>query len=560
MTLLARLRRPPGRERTPAEDGRERRHRLAAGAATVLAALLVLVALVAPNRLESLAPAAFVRIPVEAVVGGALLLVLPTRPRRVVAALAGVALGLVAILKLLDMGFVAVLARPFDPVLDWVLVGAAVEFVAGSTGVAGAVGAVLGAIVLAGAVLILVTWSVLRLAGVAARHRPAATRVVTALAAAWVACALLGAQIVPDVPVAAAGAAALARDRTLQVHASLQDRRAFAAQAAADAYGDTGDEELLIALRGKDVVVAFVESYGRDAVEDPEFASQIGAVLDDGNRRLDAAGFASRSAFLTSPVAGGSSWLAHATFLSGLRIDNPQRHRTLLASDRTTLGSAFRRAGWRTVAVMPGTTRAWPEGAFFGYDRVYDSRDLGYRGPNFSWATMPDQYTLSAFERLERDRPDRGPLMAEIALVSSHAPWSPLPRLIRWEDVGDGSAFDPMAGEGYPPSVIWTWDRARVRTEYRRAIEYSLTSLISYVETHGGDDLVLVVLGDHQPGPIITDEGAGHDVPITVVTRDRAVLERIADWGWQDGLKPGPAAPVWPMEAFRDRFLAAFGP
>jgi hypothetical protein len=79
------------------------------------------------------------------------------------------------------------------------------------------------------------------------------------------------------------------------------------------------------------------------------------------------------------------------------------------------------------------------------------------------------------------------------------------------------------------------------------------------VETHGSDNLVLVLLGDHQPAPIVTGEGASRDVPITIVARDRAVLDRISGWGWQDGLKPGPNAPVWRMDAFRDRFLTAFG-
>ena len=38
------------------------------------------------------------------------------------------------------------------------------------------------------------------------------------------------------------------------------------------------------------------------------------------------------------------------------------------------------------------------------------------------------------------------------------------------------------------------------------------------------------------------------------------VMDRIAGWGWQDGLQPSPHAPVWPMDAFRDRFLTAYGP
>jgi hypothetical protein len=44
-----------------------------------------------------------------------------------------------------------------------------------------------------------------------------------------------------------------------------------------------------------------------------------------------------------------------------------------------------------------------------------------------------------------------------------------------------------------------------------------------------------------------------------VVARDPAVLQRIAPWGWDAGLRPAPDAPVWRMDAFRDRFLAAFG-
>jgi hypothetical protein len=59
---------------------------------------------------------------------------------------------------------------------------------------------------------------------------------------------------------------------------------------------------------------------------------------------------------------------------------------------------------------------------------------------------------------------------------------------------------------------------------------------------------------------VITGPDAGRDVPISIVTRDRGVLDRIAEWGWQDGLRPGPQAPVWPMEDFRDRFLTTFGP
>jgi phosphatidylglycerophosphate synthase len=507
---------------------------------------LVLAALVAPNELTALTPGAFVRIPAEGLLAVALLLALPWRQGRVVAAVAGVALGLLTVLKVLDMGFSAVLARPFDPMTDWTLFAPAVEYLAGSSGRITAVGAVAAAVGLAAAVVVLLTGAVLRLGRLVHRRRTAATRSLVALGAAWVACALLGAQLVPHVPVAAASTAALVHDRAVQVRADLRDRQAFAAAVGVDAFRDRPGAELLTALRGKDVVVAFVESYGRTAVADP----QVGALLDDGTRRLAAAGSSARSAYLTSSTTGARSWLAHATFLSGAWVDSDQRYRTLVSGDRLTLTRAFRDAGWRTVAVMPGTTRAWPEASFYGLDRVRAADDLGYRGPDHGWPTIPDQYTLAAFERLERGPADRPPLMAEIVLATSHTPWQFVPPVIGWDDVGDGSVL-----HAFPPA-----DDAPERERYRDAVAYSLACLVSYVDTYGDDDLVLVVLGDHQPLPVITGDGAGADVPISVVTRDPAVLDRIAGWGWQEGLRPGPRAPVWRMDAFRDRFLTAFSP
>ena len=525
---------------------------------TAAACLLVFVALVFPNEPTRFTPVAFVRIPVEALLGVGLLLTLRARPTRVLAPVAGAALGLLVILKAFDLGFFAVLSRPFDPVVDWPLVGAGLDFLRGSVGGTGVIAAVVLAAVLAAGVMAVTGLAVGRIARVVIRNRTPAIRALAVVTPIWLACAVLGAEIVPDTPVASRSAASIAVQHALQVRTSLADQETFAQQIQADAFRNTAPDQLLTALRGKDVVVAFVESYGRSAITDPGMAPQVNAVLDDGTRRLAAAGFGSRSAFLTSPTAGGGSWLAHATLLSGVWVNNQQRYRTLVDSDRTTLTSAFRRANWQTAAVMPGTTDNWPEGAFYGYDRIHGLADLGYHGPELGWATVPDQYTLSAFQRSERTAPDRRPVMAELDFVSSHAPWPLIPRVVGWDEVGDGSIYRTMPPEGDSRDAVWAKGNDAVRAAYRRSIEYSLSSLVSYVEKYGDDNLVLVFLGDHQPAPVITGEGAGHDVPITIVARDHTVLDRISGWGWQDGLRPGPQAPVMGMDLFRDKFLTTF--
>ncbi len=525
---------------------------------TAFSCVLVWFALIAPNEAARLTPTAFVRIPLEGLVVVTIALVVPPRVRRCLAALVGTVLGLLTIVKILDMAFFVALGRPFDPVSDWTYFGSAAGLLSDSVGRPKAIVCLVAAGVAGVAVLVLMPLSMLRLTRLVAQHRATSSRTVAALGVVWILCSVLGAQIVPGAPLASTSAARLAYGHVGQARAAIQDQRTFAEATASDPLRDRPGEDLLTGLRGKDVVLAFVESYGRVAVEGSTFSGRVDTVLDNGTSRLRAAGFSSRSAFLTSPTFGGLSWLAHSTLQSGLWIDNQRRYDELVASDRSTLSDAFKRAGWRTVGDVPSNHEDWPEGtSFYHYDKIYDSRNVGYAGPRFGYASMPDQYVLSAFQRLELAKPDHAPVMAEIDLVSSHTPWAHLPHMVDWSKIGDGSVFDGMPAQGQPSDVLWR-DPSRVRTAYGRSIEYSLDALVSFVETYADDDLVLIVLGDHQPATIVSGQGASHDVPVTVIAHDPAVMDRISGWGWQDGMRPHSNAPVWPMDTFRDRFLTAY--
>jgi hypothetical protein len=114
-----------------------------------------------------------------------------------------------------------------------------------------------------------------------------------------------------------------------------------------------------------------------------------------------------------------------------------------------------------------------------------------------------------------------------------------------------------MPAEAVPVSEVWS-DAPRIRDAYARSVAYSLSSLFSFVSTYGSERTAVVVLGDHQPAPVVTGAGASRDVPVTILAKDPAVLAQVSGWGWQDGVTPAPGAPVWRMDAFRDRFLSAF--
>lgn len=524
---------------------------------SVLAGALLFGALLVPDRLDRITLQSFLRLPVEAIFLAVVLLVLPSKARRITAAVLGAFLGLSIVLKCLDMGFYQTLARPFDLVFDWILLSDAADFLKDSIGRPGEVLAVIGVIVLLVAVLVVSALAMVRLANVMARHRPVAVRTTLVLGIAWITCFTLSVQL-GGVTVATKGYSQFLANRVQYVRDGLGDARVFKKQLTVDAFANTPPNQLLTGLRGKDVLFTFIESYGRVAIDDPTMAPEMDATLSAGNARLKAAGFAARSGWLRSPVTGAGSWLAHSTFLSGLWIKNQQRYRTLTTGDHATLTSYFQKTGaWRTVGIVPGVRKAWPEGKYFGLDHIYDSTHLGYQGPYFSWTPVPDQFSLQSFERLEYGKKNRDPIMAEIILASSHNPWSPIAHTIAWNDLGNGSIFYKIKKEGTNPTEVWK-SAKRVRTEYRKAIQYSVDSLTQWVQRYGNKNTVLVFLGDHQPVPTVTGGSTSRDVPITIVAHDPKVLDRISDWGWTEGLKPADNAPQWGMDKFRNRFMTAY--
>ncbi|MCC9704867.1 sulfatase [Streptomyces sp. MNU76] len=526
---------------------------------TGLAAALVLFALLMPGKPEYFEARQFLRIPVEPILAAALMLVLPRRPRLVAAVVIGLGLAALVVVKALDIGFNQFLGRGFNVVLDWGLLDDAESYVQDTLGPTGATAAVAGLVVLVLLLFAVMALAVVRLVAVLVRDRDRATRGTIVAGTVWITCAALGLTPIQNTAVASRNTIGFVQDRLDRVRETLRDEAAFAKEARKDEFADVPADRLLTGLRGKDVMITFIESYGRAALEDPAIAPGVTAALDEEGKALTEAGFTAKSGWLTSATYGGSSWLGHSTFLTGLWIDNQSRYRTVTAGERLTLPGAFHKSGaWRTVGIVPGVQKNWPEGDFYGLDKVYDSRDLGYQGPKFSWSTMPDQYALTAFERLEAAKKGDKPLMSEIILTSSHQPWAPLPKMVGWDEVGDGSVYRDIEKAGKDPADVFT-DPVKVKEEYGKSVQYSLHSLLQYVEKYGDENTVLVFLGDHQPMASVSGNGASHDVPVTVVAHDPKVLDRIADWGWSDGLRPGDDAPVWRMDTFRDRFLTAYG-
>ena len=498
----------------------------------------------------------------EVVLAFALLALLPRLrtgwPGRLASGLMALATALVAASKLAELTLRESLARPLNPLHDLQLAQSLVHLTTETLGsllgwlsIAGL--ALLPLLVFAGAVAALrATQRALERPFARGATLAASAILISLFAVEQVAPQALG----PHRLVAAHASATLLRQwrHATAVQVSLQSLQGAIVQ---DRFRSVPADRLLARLGGADVLLLFIESYGRSALELPRYASTLVPTLDAFGERLAEHGLLAASGWLTSPTQGGQSWLAHGTLESGLWLPDQAHYDALMRSDRLTLTRAFARAGYRTVAIKPAITRPWPEGEQLGFSRIYAAADLGYAGRPYNWVTMPDQYTLAAFERAERAGSEL-PLFADVSLISSHAPWTPIaPVLEDWSTMGDGGVFSEWADDGDPPEVVWR-DPERVREQYGRAIEYVLQVLASYSANFVDENTLLILVGDHQPAPLITGEEASRDVPMHVISRDPERLAPFLEWGFTPGMRPDPGAAAEPMDAFRDFFLEAF--
>ncbi len=246
--------------------------------------------------------------------------------------------------------------------------------------------------------------ALLRVTAAAAAHRHRALGAAAALAVVWVVLRVAGA------PAASTGASALVVREVQSVQSGLRAHDILAREIPRDRFQHTPANQLLTGLRGKDVLLLFVESYGQVAVQNSSFSPGVDRILDQGTKQLNADGFSARTGYLSSSTFGGLSWLAHITTQSGIRIGTQRGYNQLAKSNRLTLATAFKRAGWRTVSEDPANKRHWKEGtSYYHYDQIYDRRNVGYKAPPSAYPRCPTNTSCTPSNNANSPNPTTDP-------------------------------------------------------------------------------------------------------------------------------------------------------
>ena len=311
------------------------------------------------------------------------------------------------------------------------------------------------------------------------------------------------------------------------------------------------NEISLECLGGANVFLIFLESYGVTAIEDEHHFQELEPEYRSLEKALYNAGYSVRSSKIKSPTFGGGSWRAHASFLSGVDVKSQHIYNSLIASNRQTLVSKFEQEGYRTIGVEPGIKWFWPDGEFYGFDRIYTSDEINYDGPSMGWWRIPDQFTLYRIY-LEEIRDAPAPLFAKFSLIMSHIPYFPVPEyILDWTRFDTGTAFETslksVAHDAYR-------DLRELSSWYIEAFRYEFDVLEGFLLSYVPENSLTIVVGDHQPPKLVTHDNDSWEVPIHVLSKRSELVDRFELLGFTSGLIP-LASNSMRMADFPERFL-----
>lgn len=312
----------------------------------------------------------------------------------------------------------------------------------------------------------------------------------------------------------------------------------------------------LARVSGADVLLIFLESYGAVSWQRPEFVGPLAASRERFDADIRDTGRSVVSAFVESTTFGGGSWLAHVSLLSGTEVRDERTSIRLMAQHRDTLVKAFGRHRYRTVAIMPGLLRSWPEGSFFGFEAIYDRARLDYHGPPFGWWDINDQFALARADAQEIAPLPRRPVFIFFPTITTHAPFTPAPPYqADWTRVLRPDAYDRAdLNRAWAETPDWL----NLGPSYVHSLAYAYATMGGYLRLRADRDLVMILIGDHQPPGLVSGPGASWEVPIHVIAGRQGVLDRLRQHRFREGLAPGGPA-VARMDTLLPILLDAFG-
>ncbi len=302
-----------------------------------------------------------------------------------------------------------------------------------------------------------------------------------------------------------------------------------------------------IAIKDKPNIHLFmIESYGRTLRDQSYLQPAYDSLMLDFQQEFNVAGWISASRYSTAPVSGGLSWLSMNSVLSGLFIKNRTFYTRYLSRIQRYphLVRLLQQQGYYTLTLQPPNKArlGLPVENHYNFDKTVYFDDLHYEGRPYSIWVIPDQYSLGyTHEHYLPKNPDI-PYFFFFETATTHAPWTDQPPYVAdWRTLNE--KLPPAVSLPQEGSLLQLMqnsvnnrfykDTPGAADLYQKSMFYDLKIIRDYILEQAPENSLFIILGDHQP-PLIPSDN--YDTPIHIITKDQALAKRFASYGFYDGM------------------------
>ena len=301
-----------------------------------------------------------------------------------------------------------------------------------------------------------------------------------------------------------------------------------------------------------DVYFLCIESYGQILTANKELASQFHPMVHRFDSSLQAKGWYGASSYSLSPVAGGSSWIAFTSALSGIALDNHMDFKELISVDFNVphMTNFFNHFEYETFRLKTfASTQASTEEAYkiqndyFKFDHWLKFKDFNYKGYVYNFfGGIPDQYALEYFHE-NHVAPLNKPQFTFFITMNTHGPWFlPPPITDHWSELNEiKSNPDPRAPADARIGIKYEdLLPGRFEDRYLDAMEYELKILQKFIFEKINENSVVILLGDHQPGHITEYDFYGLESVLHIISKNEDFIKAFREIGFKDDMRLYP--------------------
>ena len=285
------------------------------------------------------------------------------------------------------------------------------------------------------------------------------------------------------------------------------------------------------------VYFLFVESYGRIVYQNEKLRLNYIVTLDSCQNKLNTNGYHSYSAFSTSPVSGGGSWISYSSVMFGFNLKNQATYLSMVKNNETAsynhMFRWFNKKGYlnyRLVALPDDENLkvSWDKyTSFYAVDEWIRYKDLNYQGNKFGFGpSPPDQYSLNFGNEYIRKN-SKTPYTLFFISQNSHTPFFSPDSL-----ASDWRSLNNTRQKIEQKSVFL---RNPKFEDYSKAIDYSLKMFAQFIISQGKENDIFILIGDHQP-PFLTRNKDGFDTPVHIIVRDKKFGAGFSKYGFTPGM------------------------